>query len=77
MENVLAGPHFDICLIYLDEKIVKSAEFDSHIMHLRSVFEKIRKVNLKLSPQNVFYFNKRYGFLIILQGWHLYEHKEN
>ena len=59
MGKVLAGLHFDICLIYLDDVIAKSDEFDSHIINLRSVFERIRKASLTLSPKkNVFHFNK-------------------
>ena len=63
MEKVLAGLQFDICLIYLDDVIVKSDEFDSHITHLRSVFERIRKANLKLSPKKYVLFQQKVQFL--------------
>ena len=63
MEKVLAGLQFDICLIYLDDVIVKSDEFDSHITHLRSVFERIRKANLKLSPKKCVLFQQKVQFL--------------
>ena len=63
MEKVLAGLQFDICLIYLDDVIVKSDDFDSHIVHLRSVFERIRKANLKLSPKKCVLFQQQVQFL--------------
>ena len=62
MEKVLVGLQFDICLIYLDD-IVKSDEFDSHITHLRSIFERIRKANLKLSPKKCVLFQQKVQFL--------------
>jgi hypothetical protein len=37
--------------VYIDDTIVKSAEFSSHIADLRKTFNKIRRYGLKLNPR--------------------------
>lgn len=44
MELVLHGLHWSICLIYLDDIMVYSADFAQHLKHLRKFF------GLKLNP---------------------------
>ena len=50
MERVLAGLHWETCLIYLDDVIVFSRTFDEHITRLHQVFSRMKEANLKLSP---------------------------
>ena len=50
MERVLAGLHWKVCLIYLDDVIVFSRTFEEHIVRLHQVFSRIKGANLKLSP---------------------------
>lgn len=50
MELVLRGLHWSICLIYLDDIIVYSADFPQHLKHLREVFLRFRTAGLKLKP---------------------------
>lgn len=50
MELVLRGLHWSICLIYLEDIIVYSANFTQHLKHLREVFERFRSAGLKLKP---------------------------
>lgn len=50
MELVLRGLHWSICLIYLDDIIVYSADFPQHLQHLREVFQRFRMAGLKLKP---------------------------
>ncbi len=50
MELVLRGLHWSICLIYLDDIIVYSADFVQHLKHLREVFRRFRSAGLKLKP---------------------------
>jgi hypothetical protein len=33
--------------VYIDDLVVKSAEFEGHLVHLTLVFEKMRKYELK------------------------------
>ncbi len=47
MELVLRGLHWSVCLIYLDDIIVYSADFPQH---LREVFQRFRTAGLKLKP---------------------------
>jgi len=39
-------------LVYLDDIIFFSRDFESHVQHLQDVFERLRKANLKLHPAN-------------------------
>ena len=64
-EKVLAELHFHMCLIYLDDVNVKGDEFGGHIMHLRSVFERIKKAYMKLSLKKCVLFRQTYSFWII------------
>ncbi len=50
MELVLRGLHWSVCLIYLDDIIVYSADFPQHLQHLREVFQRFRTTGLKLKP---------------------------
>lgn len=50
MELVLRGLHWSICLIYLDDIIVYSADFAQHLKRLREVFGRFRSAGLKLKP---------------------------
>ncbi len=50
MELVLRGLHWSVCLIYLDDIIVYSADFPQHLQHLREVFQRFRTAGLKLKP---------------------------
>lgn len=50
MELVLRGLHWSVCLIYLDDIIVYSADFPQHLQHLCEVFQRFRTAGLKLKP---------------------------
>lgn len=50
MEHVLAGLHWEVCLIYMDDIVIFSKTFEEHIDRLRLVFARLRKANLKMSP---------------------------
>ena len=63
MEKVLTSLQHDICLIYLDDIIVKSNDFNQHITHLRMVFERIKQAGLKFSPKKCNLFQKQVHFL--------------
>jgi len=50
MEQVLSGLHWKTLLIYLDDVIVISPDFDTHVSRLREVFDRLRAAGLKLKP---------------------------
>ena len=39
MELVLAGLHWSICLVFLDDIIIYSCSIDDHLKHLQEVLE--------------------------------------
>jgi len=48
MQRVLSGLQF--ASVYLDDVIVYSETLEEHVSHLRTIFERLRKANLKLNP---------------------------
>ena len=63
MERVLAGLHWETCLIYLDDVIVFSWTFDEHITRLHQVFSRMKEANLKLSPSKCKLFCHKVEYL--------------
>jgi len=50
MEQVLGELHWKTLLIYLDDVMVISPDFDTHVSRLREVFDTLRAADLKLKP---------------------------
>ena len=50
-------------MVYLDDVIVFSRDFDGHVDRLREVFERLRSAGLKLNPKKCFLFQRRVEFL--------------
>jgi len=50
MEQVLSGLHWRTLLIYLDDVIVISPDFSTHVSRLREVFDHLQAAGLKLKP---------------------------
>jgi len=48
MEQVFSGIHWKTLLIYLDDVIVISPDFETHVSCLQEVFERLRSASLKL-----------------------------
>ena len=48
MDFLLAGLQWEICLCYLDDIIIYSRTFTDHLSNLRTVFEWLRAVGLKV-----------------------------
>ena len=63
MELVLAGLHWKICLIYLDDILVYSSTFDEHIDRLDEVLSCLIKAGLKLKPSKCKLFQREIKFL--------------
>jgi len=63
MDLVLCGLTYETCLVYLDDIIVFSCDFDSHLARLREVFARLRAANLKVHIKKCSLFQKRVNFL--------------
>jgi len=50
MEQVLSGLHWNTLLIYLNDVIVISPDFDTHVSRLKEVFNRLPAAGLKLKP---------------------------
>ena len=63
MEFVLAGLNWQICLVYLDDIIIFSKDFDSHLSRLDQVLDRIGKAGLKIAPKKCQFFQEKVTFL--------------
>lgn len=71
MNFVLSGLSWYNCLIYIDDLIVFSPDFETHLKDLRAVFERLRSFNLKLKPSKCLFGCRsvRYlGFIVSENG---------
>ena len=63
MELTLSGLQWSLCLIYLDDVIVFSHDFDEHIDRLDKVLTQIGAAGLKLKPNKCVFFAPKVSFL--------------
>ena len=63
MEQVLRGLHWQTCLVYLDDIIVFSKTFETHLARLEEVIDRIGTAGLKLSPKKCHLFQTEVTFL--------------
>ncbi|XP_041958650.1 uncharacterized protein cuzd1.1 [Alosa sapidissima] len=63
MEVVLGDLAFDVLLIYLDDVLVFSSDFDSHCEKLDLVFSRLKEHGLKLKPSKCFLLKTEVKFL--------------
>ena len=63
MECVLQGLNWKICLVYLDDVIIFSPSFDSHLEHLPLVFQRFREANIKLKPSKCRFAHTKVNYL--------------
>ena len=63
MDLVLCGLTYVTCLVYLDDIIVYSRDFDSHVQRLQEVLERLRGANLKLHVKKCCLFQRKVEFL--------------
>ena len=63
MTQVLRGMTWKHCLIYLDDILVFSENFEAHIKHLGQIFGRIREANLKLKPNKCDFAAKEIKYL--------------
>lgn len=63
MESVLGDLAFDVLLVYLDDILVFSKDFHSHLEKLDLVFRRLRDHGLKLNPKKCFLLRPEVKFL--------------
>ena len=63
MTKVLKNLNFKIALVYIDDVLVFSKDFDQHLHHLDLVFTNLRKANLKLHPAKCKFATKQVKYL--------------
>jgi len=63
MDRVLCGLTYETCLVYLDDIIVFSPDFDSHVERLEEIYRRLRAANLKLHIKKCSLFQQRVHFL--------------
>lgn len=63
MQQCLNGQIAESLLVYLDDIIVYSADFSSHLQHLDQVFERLWRHGLKLCPDKCKLLQKEVTFL--------------
>lgn len=63
MQRCLGGQVHDHLLIYLDDVIVYSPDFELHLKHLEQVFQTLEEYGLKLHPQKCRLFQRSVKYL--------------
>ena len=63
MNKTLGGLMWKICMAYMDDIIVFSKTFESHLNHLQSVLECLQKANLKIKLQKCYFAQKKLKYL--------------
>ena len=66
MEQVLRGLHWKTALLYLDDVIVISPDFTSHLHRLEEVLQRLQSAGLKLKPQKCELLQTKVRYLGIL-----------
>ena len=63
MEQCFDGLHLEICYIYLDDLIIFSKDYDEHLERVEKIFQRLREVNLKLSPKKCEFFRRKVRYV--------------
>ena len=63
MSEVLRDLNWKICLLYVDDILILSKDFQTHLDHLSQVLERLRKANLTLKPEKCQFAKKSLTYL--------------
>ena len=63
MDAVLAGLRWQTCLVYLDDIIIFSPDFETHLHRLDLVFQRLSESNLVLCPNKCELFQTKVAYL--------------
>jgi hypothetical protein len=50
MTDILRGVNWKFSLVYIDDILIFSKDFESHLDHINQVFEHLREANMRLKP---------------------------
>ena len=69
MMQIILGD-FRFVEIYLDDIIIYSSSYESHLEHIKLVFERLKRANLKINPAKCVWFAKEIKILehIVLEN---------
>lgn len=62
MSNVLRGLNWKSALVYIDDILIFSHNFDEHLSHLAQVFSRLNDANLRLHPSKCHFAVKQLKF---------------
>ncbi|CAC5388205.1 unnamed protein product [Mytilus coruscus] len=68
MTKVLKDLNFKIALVYIDDILIFSKNFEDHLNHLQQVFSNLREANLKLNPEKCKFATRTIGHVISKDG---------
>ena len=74
MEQCLDGLRDNICIPYLDDVLVFSQDFESHLNHIRTVLQRLRVNGIKLKPRKCELFKnsaKYLGHIVCKDGYRI------
>lgn len=74
MESVLAGLHWDTCLVYLDDINVAGKTFEEMLSNIRNVFDRLKGAGIKLKATKCCPFAKKVtylGHVVSAEGVHV------
>lgn len=63
IQNVIGSAQNVYAIAYLDDIIIYSKTHEEHIEHLRDIFERLGKANLKMKPSKCSFFEERVKYL--------------
>lgn len=63
MTVAMSGLNYDKCFIYLDNIVCLGRNLDIHNKNLIDIFNRLRKVNLKLNPEKCYFLRKEILYL--------------
>lgn len=70
VEEVLGDLNMKICIVYIDDLIIFSNNFEEHLENIDRVFTRLRECNLKLAPEKCEFFKTKVHFLGHIVGEH-------
>jgi transposase InsO family protein len=63
MQDTLRGLHWETCLVYLDDILVFSRDFDEHLERLGKVFDRLKLAGFTLKPSKCHFFQREVEYL--------------